>query len=110
MRVWPALVLAPLTALAQQSAMYALVPEACNRHLLGGVHAIAALAVLATAGMTWSALRCWLRRGQAETGQEPPQEGRRHTMALVAAMTGAFSTVVCIAMWLPVWMVSPCAV
>ena len=109
MRVWPALVLAPLTALAQQSAMYALVPEACNRHLVGAVHAVAAVAVLACAGMTWHALRAWLRTGQPQTGQPADDEGRPHTMALIAAMTGLFSTVVSIAMWLPVWMVSPCA-
>ena len=105
MRTWPALLLAPLVALGQQSLMYALVPPACQGGLAAALHAIAGASVLACAVMTALA---WREHAAADTGPDDAAGARRRTLAAIGAMTGALSTLVCAAMWAPVWLVSPC--
>jgi hypothetical protein len=107
-RSWPALLVAPLVALGQQSSMYALVPPACEGAGVALLHAIAGAAVAACAAMTAMAWRSRKEAGRA--GADERTSARRRTLAVVATMVGVFSTLVCAAMWAPVWLVSPCAV
>jgi hypothetical protein len=109
MRTWPALLLAPLLALAQQSLMYSLVPPACHRSDVVLLHGISAAAVLACIALT---LLAWQdRRATERSAHRDGRHGRRQLMlATVAVMTGGFSALVCAALWVPVWWVSPCAV
>jgi hypothetical protein len=109
MHAWPALIIAPLIALAQQSIMYALVPPACDRHTVVLLHLAGVVAIGACAALTWGALKRW-RATRPPVGQDAQDEQRPHTLALVAVMAGGLSTLVCATMWAPVWMVSPCAI
>jgi hypothetical protein len=109
MRTWPALLVAPLLALAQQSLMYSLVPPACHRSDVVLLHGISAAAVLACVAL---ALLAWQDRRAVDRSvhREGRQGRRQHMLATIAVMTAAFSALVCAALWAPIWWVSPCAV
>ena len=121
---WPALLLAPLIALSQLSIAYALVSPACASQDRSSLHAVAALSLLLVMVMTALAWRDW--RGEGTT----PRHGsdahgsialptvtradsadayeRPHFFAQIAVVIGALSTLVAAALWLPVWVLSPC--
>ena len=113
---WPALLLAPLVVLAQQSITYALVTPSCAQQSRTALHAVAAVALVLVLAMTAMAWRAW--HGAAARA---PNDERAVTFAdgvgasarprfveLVAVNVGAISSLVCAALWLPIWMLSPC--
>ncbi|WP_157598119.1 MULTISPECIES: hypothetical protein [unclassified Rhizobacter] len=99
--MWPALIGAPLAALAQQSILLALVTPSCSRQSTSTLHAVSALALLLVLAATAAAIAEWQRR-------HGPGDGRRRLLAAVAAWTGALSALASLAMWMPVWVLSPC--
>jgi hypothetical protein len=113
--VWPALLLAPLLALGLQSVAYALVTPSCASQqtaALHGVNAGALVLALAMTGLAWQAWRrsvASLAPGTRITASEAGRaESRRSFLALVATTVGALSSLVIVALWLPVWFLSPC--
>jgi len=122
MMSWPALLLAPLVALAQLSIAYSLVTPACGRQDPSALHAVAAVALLLVVVMTAMAWRAWRSHDEVTQGEAAPQARPRATTAadgdassqrphfvdLVAVLVGSLSTLVCLALWLPVWLLSPC--
>jgi hypothetical protein len=116
-RVWPALLLAPSLALGHLSLAYALVSPACSTQSGDKLLALAAVSLLLTLAMTWHAWRIWIgltprqrpqveRRGTESEATRP--EARSRFLALVATLSGAFSSLVIAAMTLPLWLLSPC--
>ena len=109
MRVWPAFVVAPFIALLDQSAAYALVQWSCatqNEAVLHWVHFIfLALAVIASLP-AWAAAAG--KAGLPTPDAAGPAAGRARTMSIAAAMIGALSALVILAMWAPTWFLSPC--
>ena len=113
---WPALLLAPLVALAQVSLAPALVTPSCIGHSLAAQHALAAgcLALaLACTGLA-AAQRRHLESERRDGAPAPPRgESDAHAhrawvMARVALLSGALSCAVVVALWIPVWLLSPC--
>jgi len=121
---WPALLLGPLVVLCDLSIVFALVGPACenqSRSVLHGV-SIASLAVVAV--MTLLAWRGW--RDQLRAGPDRALAADAHALpsvtradlhsaghrpqfvALVGLVLGALSLLVCVALWLPIWLLSPC--
>ena len=108
MRVWPAF-LAPLIALLDQAAAYALVQWACatqNEATIHWVHFIfLAVALMAT-------LPAWADAARQAAVPMPDAAGaaagRARMMSIAAALTGALSSLVILAMWAPTWFLSPC--
>jgi hypothetical protein len=97
MRVWPALLLAPLLALASIAFGYALVEPACTREAHWMVHASTLLflaAALGTTVLAWGELRVTQERGKF--------------LALVSTWTGAFFSLVIAAQGLTQAILSPC--
>jgi hypothetical protein len=114
--VWPALLLAPLLALGQQSIVYALVTPSCARQ--GGLvlHLVSAAALLLCLLMTGLAWHAWRTRARAAGGVPTVTDSdsgaaasRPGFVALLATLVGALSTLVVAALWLPVWMLAPCS-
>lgn len=106
MRTWPAVILAPLLALADQALAYALVPWSCSHQITGALHAVHLaflVATLATAVPPWRRLS--LRAPPASPNEEAE---RRHFFAIVGLLTASFSALVITAMWIPQWFISPC--
>ena len=95
MRTWPALIAAPLFALASIGFGYALATPACQHDRTWLLHAsslVFLLACLATTLMAWAALRV----------------ARREFMPLVSFWSGAFFSAVVAAQWMAVFVLSPC--
>lgn len=94
-RTWPALILAPVFALASISLGYALVTPACERASAWLVHAVVllflALSVASTVG-AWGSL----------------QAARREFLPLVSTWSGAFFSTLILVQWLALFIVSPC--
>ena len=109
MPAWPALLLAPLVALADLSVIYALVTPSCQRQDRSALHGVAALSLLVVLVLTAMAWQAWRRSASSVTAADSdPAAQRPRFVALVATLVGALSVLVCVALWLPVWMLSPC--
>jgi hypothetical protein len=96
MKVWLALLAAPLAALASNHLGYALAAGACVRGSEWWLHTSFALFLLFTLGATglaWSELR---------------RRERHETLVLVATWTGAFSALVVATMWAMRLFLDPC--
>lgn len=91
MRVWPALVLSPLVALASIALGYALVEPACHRGLLWVLNAAILGSLALSAGATALA---WNEK----------DDFLRH----LALGCGAFFSVVIVAQWSAQFFVTPC--
>jgi hypothetical protein len=106
---WPALVLAPSLALADLTIIYALVTPSCKRQNLLAPNLVSAAILLLCLWFTLQAWRNWA--GQGSDAQAPDDGARENGrfIALVAALVGALSCLVVLAMWFPQWILSPCA-
>jgi len=106
---WPALVVAPLIAFANVAIAYALVSPSCSRqqvvdlHLLCIASLLACIVALAPAALNWQRARALAHPGEA------PAQARHRFLSQVATLTALLSTLVVLAEWLPVWIVSPCS-
>ncbi len=106
MRIWVALIVAPLLALTDQTVASALVPWACANQNIGVVHlshvlflALAAAAAV-VAWLQWREIA--ISAGTGETTVE------FHFLAGVATMIAVLSALAIAAMWIPTWMISSC--
>ena len=121
---WPALLVAPAVALGQLSIAYALVTPACARQDQISLHAVSAASLLIVVALTLLAWRAWRRHPESalRPADAPARDGgsgvtaaesgaaprRPHFVDLMAVLVGALSALVCVALWLPVWFLSPC--
>jgi hypothetical protein len=106
MRIWFALLVAPMLALADQSSSFATVGWACAHQQHEVVHAVHALFFAASLAGTGAAWQCWRTTLPAGTGGEPP--ARRHFLAGVATASSALAVLAIAAMWMMAWVVPPC--
>ena len=115
---WPALLLAPIVVLGQQSIAYSLVTPACAQQSRSVLHAVAAVSFVLVLAMTAMAWRAWRGHPAPSHGAGGERDvtvadgggasARPRFVDLVAVVVGALSALVCIALWLPIWMLSPC--
>jgi len=121
---WPALLLAPLIALSELSIAYSLVSPSCASQDRTLLHAVAAVSLFLVLAMTVLAWREWQGDGSEwgrDVGARPAPSvptvtradsgdalERPRFVAQMAVVVGALSTLVSIALWLPIWMLSPC--
>lgn len=106
MRIWLALLLAPLLALTDQSVGYAVSGWACSHQqtfATHGVHFVLLAAVLVSTLLAWQ-----LWRATAPGPSTPHEVEVRHFLAGLATASGALSALVIAAMWYPSWVLSPC--
>jgi hypothetical protein len=94
-RTWPALILAPLFALASITLGYALVTPACEHSHVWFVHAAILLLLALSVGSTVGA---WLSL----------QAARRAFLPLVSTWSGAFFSALILLQWLSLFILSPC--
>ena len=121
---WPALLLAPLVALSELSIAYSLVSPSCAGQDRTLLHAVAAVSLFLVLAMTVLAWREWHGDGSewgrgvgARPSSPVPTVTRADSgdaaerprfVAQMAVVVGALSTLVSIALWLPIWVLSPC--
>ncbi|MFL6626809.1 MAG: hypothetical protein ACJ8G1_10220 [Vitreoscilla sp.] len=115
MRSWPALLVAPLTALAQQSICLALLKHACQQQTTALVHAVSAASLITIVVLTWRAVDEWLA-SRARTGRPPAAAQREddtpdrltHFVAGAGMLVGGLSALLALSMWMPAWVLNPC--
>ena len=104
---WLALLLAPMLALTALSINYALVTPACEQQAnVVWLHVVFAASLLLSVLFTVLAGRNWQRSKAHQT--ESRTRDRKRFVALVAVLVGALSSLVLVAQWLPLWLLSPC--
>jgi hypothetical protein len=112
MPTWPALLIAPMLALAEQSIVYALSTPACQTQREAWLHAVPLLFVALTlllSAMAWAEAR---RQQRLLPNTIPDADGAHvgHLLfAWLGVASGALSSLVIVAMWIPQWVLSPCA-
>jgi len=104
MRIWPALLLAPALALADQVVAFAVVGRACAQGQSVYVHAVHAVFLVAAAATLPSAWRAWTA---SRARRSVPGE-REAFLAGLAVGAAALSVLVIAAMSLPTWSIGPC--
>jgi hypothetical protein len=115
MRAWPALVLAPLLVLAQQSISLALATPSCRHQEMHALHAVPCatlviiLVLTALAGSSRKSHRLPGDRGMAQAERDDTRAlRRRRFVAAMGTVVGLLCALVSFAMWFPVWVLSPC--
>jgi hypothetical protein len=105
---WPALLVGPLLALADQSLAYALVGWSCANQSVAALHAVYGVSLAIALVLVFFAARDWLAAGPRvpDTAGDPVTRAR--FVALVAMLAGGLSAVVIFGQWIAVWMLSPC--
>ena len=106
MRVWLALLIAPLLALSDQGVGLSMATWACaHQHgdWMHAVHFVFLVAAAAATFLAWQGLHATARAGAHDEAR-----ARRRFLAGLALATGAFSTLVIVALWAPNWVLSPC--
>jgi hypothetical protein len=107
LKIWFALLAAPILALTDQAVSYAAVGWACTHQHATVVHAVHVLFLVAAAAGTVPAWQLWRQTRIGRTGHEAI--ARRHFLAGVAVAVGALSVLVIASMWMPTWIIAPCS-
>jgi hypothetical protein len=106
---WPALILAPLLALAEQALAYALATPSCAQQQGVWLHAVPLVFLLAAGGATalaWSDAR--RRAAGAGHADGDAAAGNGYFLSCAATGVGALACVAIVAMWVPLWWLPPC--
>jgi hypothetical protein len=107
MRIWFALLAAPVLALTDESIAYAAVSWACAHQNALALQAVHAPFLAVTAFATAAAWQVWRETRIARPGDETL--ARRHFIAGLATASAGIATLVVFAMWIPTWVLGPCA-
>ncbi|RZI82460.1 MAG: hypothetical protein EOP38_15880 [Rubrivivax sp.] len=112
MWTWPALLITPSLVIGEMTLAFALTSPACAAQGGSWLHLVPALAVLIAAILTALAL-AESRRRRADLAPVIQADGDTRAthglfVAHVASGVGILSTLVLIALWIPVWVISPC--
>ncbi len=106
MQIWPALIVAPLLVLSDQSIAFALVGWSCANQTMLAMHGAHLLFLVLSLAATLIAWQRW-----RETNLEPSHAdgtAQTHFLAGVATATGTLSTMAILAMWAAAWVLSSC--
>ena len=107
MKIWLALLAAPILALTDQAVSYATVGWACAHQHPTAMHAVHVLFLVAAAVGTVLAWQLWSETKIVRAGNEAV--ARRHFLAGLAVAVGALSVLVIASMWMPTWIIAPCS-
>ena len=112
MRIWLALLMAPSLALACQSVLFSLVTPSCSTQSTAALHGVAAGCLVVAAVFTLLAVGERSARALSpgrtdDSDSAEPATGRRF-LATMAVAVGSLSCLVIAAMWMTVWVLSPC--
>ena len=112
MRIWLALIVSPSIALACQSILYAMATPSCATQSRLELHAVAVASLVLTLAFTLLAHAGspWHHAGSPGADDDHADPGTtRAFLARAAAAVSALSAFTVLAMWMVVWVLSPCA-
>ena len=99
----------PVLVLAQQTLVYALVPDACARQSSVFVHVAHLAALLLIGGGFLLCHRAWDRVGRGRPDERPGPEHRARFMAFGGMVSNGFFMLLVCAQWLATALFSPCS-
>jgi hypothetical protein len=105
MRIWLALIVAPLLALADQAVAFSMVGWACAQQSPALLHASHTLFLALTTVSAVVACLHW--RETSSTGMREAARQIRF-LAGIATAVAMLSAAAIAAMWIPTWMIRPC--
>jgi hypothetical protein len=108
MRIWFALIVAPLLALTDQTVAFALVGWGCTHHSVALLHASHLVFLALTTGSGIGAWLTWRQTAVASASSNEAAPLQRHFLAGVATATASLAAIGIVAMWIPTWLISPC--
>ncbi len=115
MRAWPALLIAPLLVLAQQSISLALATPSCHQQTTVALNAVSGVTLLVVVLLTLLSASSWRAHRlpgdgalHGATREDTRPLRRRHFVAAMGTLVGLLSALLSLAMWFPVWTLSPC--
>jgi len=107
MRIWFALLVAPMLALADQSLSLAAADWACSRQQPLAVHAVHVLFLVPVTASIFPAWRLWRAPAIPTTARDHAAAETRF-LAGIAAGSAVLSATAIVAMWLTAWLIAPC--
>jgi hypothetical protein len=107
-RLWVGVLAGPLVALAEQEAIYLLVPGACAGGQELPLHLTALLALLLIAGAGVLSLRDWRRAGAEVPDAAGGPQARSRFMAVVGILSSIIFGLAVLAHWLATILLGPC--
>jgi hypothetical protein len=105
--LWTPVLGPPVVSALHLAAGWALVLVACHAGSTLPQHAVSAAALVMTLGTAALAVRNWRRVRDLDPHREPTP-GRARFLGFLGLLVSAFFTLVVLAMWLPVFLLSPC--
>jgi len=105
MRIWIALLVAPVLALTDQSVAYAVVGWACAHQSAYAIHLVHLLFFVATAAC---AVIAWQARQRAAPANATVEAAERDFLVPLATASAALSALAVAAMWIPTWLIASC--
>ena len=106
MRIWFALIVAPILALTDQSVSFAMVSWGCAHQSTLAPHVVHLVFLAVTVAGTLAAGQQW--RATMEGGESGGRVAQMHFLAGVATASAALSALAIAAMWIPTWMIASC--
>jgi heme A synthase len=109
---WLGLVLAPSIALGAQSVMYSMVTPECSAQTRMGMHVAAAVAlvlILALAARSFGESSLHRHDPACADSDAAHALAARRFLANLATAVATLSALVILGMWVPLWVLSPCA-
>lgn len=106
--LWTGALLPPIAALLDLNVGYMLVTQACLRQTTLPLHLVHLAGVIFTIAGGLIAWHAWREAGRSRPADEPGALGSTRFMGAVGVLTGVTFTLVTLALWAPVWVLSPC--
>jgi hypothetical protein len=109
MKALAALLIAPAAFAAGFQAMYAMTPWACyHRQWSAILHVIPVLTLAGIASAFRLAMASWRAAGAGWPGESSSVHARDRFLGLAGMVFSAFLSLIALAQWLPVFLLSPC--
>ena len=106
--LWLPIILAPLVGLIDQGVGFMLMAGACSHGWWLSLHLPAIAGLVVDAWLASLVIRDWRRTGEEEPEEAGGRLGRSRIMVVLGASAVLISFAVVIAMWIPVFYLSPC--
>ncbi|HEU4648895.1 MAG TPA: hypothetical protein VFS33_07535 [Gemmatimonadales bacterium] len=106
--LWTGALLPPIAALLDLNVSYMLVTQACLKQTMLPLHLVHVAGVVLTIAGGMVAWHAWEKAGRSWPVDEPGALGSTRFMAAIGVLNGVTFTLVTLALWAPVWVLSPC--
>jgi hypothetical protein len=106
--IWTGALLPPIAALLDLNLSYMLVTQACLTQNVLPLHLVHLVGLVLTITGGLIAWHAWREAGRSWPADEPGALGSTRFMAAIGVLGSVAFALVALALWVPVWVLSPC--